>query len=376
MLITKETVMKKILLIGVASQNYLNFKQSFIKFLQKNECEIYVIAFDDLYATEIESWGCKFFCVKGNNRSLNLFAFMSLKRKYKRIIREVNPDIVMTFMLKPNVFGVKAANELGVPKIYALVEGAGDVFIQETLKWKVIRIIVCALYKRSFPRCEKIIFSNMDDKEEFVMRRLCREAQCVVVSEPGVDLQYFSYKPIKNSRVFLMIARMLKTKGVLEYCQAAKEVKRTYPDAIFYYIGPEGTLTTADIQEYISQEIVQYLGVQRDVRPYIEETTVNVLPSYREGLGMVNLESAAIGRMSITCNTNGTKDTVVDGYNGFLIPVGNSEKLAEKMIWCIEHPDEVIIMGKNARRFCEENFCVEKINRKLFDIIMQRNNWE
>ena len=167
-----------------------------------------------------------------------------------------------------------------------------------------------------------------------------------------------------------MVARMLKTKGLFEYLQCAKIVKEKYPNAIFDYLGAEGSEKLSDIQEYIDNGIINYHGVQKDVRPFFENASVNVLPSYREGLGLVNAEAGAVGRMSITCNVEGTKDTVVDGYNGFLVEKANVNQLVEKVIWCIENPKQVALFGKNARKFAEERFDCNQINAQVYARIL------
>ena len=356
----------KILLICTTSGSVANFRKSLIEKLQSENYEVGAVAFDDENREIIEQRGVKFFCVNDSNRSTNPFKVLSLKGKYLKIIKSFAPDVVFTFMMKPNIFGVRAAKKAGVKKIYSMVEGAGDVFINNGLKWKLIRFAVCKMYKKSFKRSEKVFFINNDDKEEFICRGLVKEAQCVVIPGIGVDLERFSFRPVKNYRTFLMIARMLKTKGVMEYCEAARAVKSKYPDAVFNYLGGEGNIKVADIQEYIDDGSINYLGTTKDVRPYIEECTVNVLPSYREGLGMVNAEAAACGRASITCNVVGTKDTVEDGYNGFLVERGNYKQIAEKMIWCIEHPNEVGQLGINGRALAEKKFDQKKINGIVF----------
>lgn len=359
----------KILLICTTSGSVANFRKSLTEKLQSENFEVGAVAFDDENKAIIEERGVKFFCVNDSNRSTNPFKVLSLKKKYLKIIKSFAPDVVFTFMMKPNIFGVRAAKKAGVKKIFSMVEGAGDVFINNGLKWKLIRFAVCKMYRKSFKLSEKVFFINNDDKAEFISRGLVKEAQCVVIPGIGVDLERFSYRPVVNDRTFLMIARMLKTKGVMEYCKAARIVKEQYPDAVFNYLGGEGNITVADIQEFIDDGTINYLGTTKDVRPYLEECTVNVLPSYREGLGMVNAEAAACGRASITCNVVGTKDTVTDGYNGFLVERGNYKEIAEKMIWCIEHPKKVKELGINGRNFAEQKFDQKKINEIVFSHI-------
>lgn len=364
--------MKKILLLCSTSASVKGFRKRLIEKLQNNNFSVSVIAFDKKYRDDIEKRNIKFFCINDQNRGVNPLKILTLIEKYKKIIEDISPDIVFTFMLKPNTFGVLAAKKAGVKNIYSMVEGAGDVFINNTLKWKLVRFIVCRLYKKAFRNVRKVFFLNEDDKQEFINRGLVQSGQCEIIHGIGVDLERFSYRPIKNRRTFLMVARMLKTKGIYEYCECARLVRKKYPDAVFNYLGAEGNVKVADIQEYIDDGSVRYLGTTNDVRPYFEECFVEVLPSYREGLGLVNVEAGAIGRASITCNTIGTKDTVKDGYNGFLVEVGDSKALAEKAIWCIEHPEETEQMGRNSRTFAEEYFDQEKINEKIISILMRK----
>ncbi len=361
--------MKKICFITPTSQQIIGFRKSLILKLQKEGHCISAITFDDKNREQIEALGVELFCVQAANRSINPFQTLSLKKSITKIIKQVSPDIVFTFMLKPNTFGVLAAYKAGVENIYSMVEGAGDVFIKNGLRWKFIRKIVCHLYKKSFKHSKKIFFLNNDDKAEFMERKLVKAEQCEMIHGIGVDLEHFAYKPIENYNNFIMIARLLRTKGVLEYCEAARIVKQKYPDTNFFLVGGEVELTAQDIKEYIDDQSVEYVGAVKDVREFIEKAAVNILPSYREGFGLVNAESAAMGRPSITCDTNGTRDTVIDGYNGFLVRVGNVQDIVDRVIFFIEHKQIIPEMGKNARQFAEKNFDVNVISSFILEKI-------
>lgn len=364
----------KILLICSKSNVIVNFRKKLIETLQEKGHQVCAIAFDDEHENTIKERNIEFYYFNDANRSLNPFKLLTLSSRYAKLIKQINPDLVFTFMLKPNIYGVQGAKKAGITNVYSMVEGAGDVFINDGLKWKIIRKVVCNGYKKSFKNSKKVFFLNNDDKNEFVQRKLVQENQCEIVHGIGVDLERFSYKPLKNQNTFLMIARLLKTKGVIEYCEAARIVKQKYPNATFNLLGPEGTMKQTDIQEYIDDNSINYLGPTTDVRPFIENASVHVLPSYREGLGLVNAEAGAVGRPSITCDTNGTRDTVEDGYNGFLVPIKNAEAIAEKMIYFLENPSEIERMGKNARTFAENNFDQKIINEKICDDIGIKQN--
>lgn len=365
------TMQKKenVLLICGVSQTVINFRMGLIRSLQSAGKNVSVAALDDKFREEIVSKGIEFYSVNAQNRSLNPFGMKKLQKQYLSIIFRVKPDVVFTFMLKPNIFGTRAAKKAGVKRIYSMVEGAGDVFINNGFKWRIIRFVVCKMYRKSFRNAGKVFFLNRDDRKEFIERKLVRSEQCEVIPGIGVDTQYFAQKPIKKRNTFLMVARMLKTKGVYEYCKCARIVRQKYPDAVFHYLGAEGTIRLSDIQEYIDDGSISYLGTTKDVRPFYEACSVYVLPSYREGMPMSIMEAEATGRAIIATDVNGCRDTVRNGYNGFLVPRGDERQLAEKAIWCIEHPDEIEQMGKNARAFAEENFEQKKINEKITEIL-------
>ncbi len=352
------------------SETVLTFRRGLIECLLQRGHTVGVIAHDDEREADIRNLGVTFYCVEQDNRGLNPLAILAYQKRIKQIFLEEKPDVVFTFQLKPNTFASWAAKQAGIKNIFSMVEGAGDVFINDSLKWKIIRFVVCYLYKRSFKNVKKVFFLNQDDRAEFVSREILPEGKCQVIPGIGVDLERFAFKPVKNDRTFLMVARMLKTKGVLEYCKCARIVKQKYPDAVFNYLGAEGTVTLADIQEYIDDGSINYLGTTKDVRPYLEDCLLLLLlSSYREGLPMSIMEAEATGRGIITSDNVGCRDTVIDGYNGFLVQQKDYETMAQKCIYAIEHTEEMIQMGVNSRSFAQERFDHKRINNLLVDIL-------
>lgn len=359
----------KITIICAKSKSILWYRRNLIGKWQELGHNVSVVALDNECEQKIKEMNVDFYCVNDANRSLNPFKILTLSKRYSRILKKINPDLVFTFMLKPNIYGVQGAKKAGINNVYSMVEGAGDVFIYNSLKWKLIRFVACRGYKKSFDYVKKVFFLNNDDKNEFVERGIVKEEKCEIVHGVGIDIERFSYTPLENYNVFLMISRLSKTKGIIEYCEAAKHVKEIYSSAIFNLVGPEGEITREDLRKYTDNGVINYLGETADVRPFIKECSVHVLPSYREGLGLVNAEAGAVGRPSITGDTNGTRDTVKDGYNGFLIPIKDFQALAEKMIYFLENPDKIDEMGQNARKYSEEKFDQRVINEKICKII-------
>lgn len=360
----------KILLLCTTSGSVVTFRKSLIETLQKNNFEVSVVAFDGKNKELIRSRGVDFHVIEDENRSTNPLKILSLKRKYVKIIKEINPDIVFTFMMKPNIFGVSAAHKCGVKKIFSMVEGAGDVFINGGLKWRFIRSVVCRMYRKSFRYSKKIFFLNHDDKREFIACKIVTEEKSEIIPGIGVDIAHFSYKPVKNKNVVLMIARMLKTKGVMEYCQAARIVKQTYPDAVFNYLGGEGTLKVSDIKEYIDDGSVNYLGTTVDVRPYLEDCSVYVLPSYREGMPVSVMEAMSVGRAVVASDVPGCRETVIDGENGYLVPLGDAEAIADRIKRLFSEFEKTVEMGSKSRVLTEEKYDQDKINEKLLGYLI------
>lgn len=350
------------------SENVMNFRSSMIKFLLGKGHTVSVIAHDSVREADIKSLGVRFYCVSQDNRGLNPFSIVTYYKKLCEIIKNEAPDVLLTYQLKPNIFGVLAGSKNKVKNIHAMVEGLGDVYTKTGIKWKMIRFVINTLYRISFSKVKGVFFLNNDDKEEFGGRKLIDPVKCTVIHGIGVDLEKFAFSEIKNTKKFIMVARMLETKGIYEYCKCARLVKEKYSDTVFGYLGDEGTVKLSDIQEYIDDGSIEYYGTTTDVRPYLEDALLLLLLSYREGCPASIMEAEAVGRAVITSNSVGCKDTVVDGYNGFIVDKYDYKTMAEKVIWCIEHPEETKQMCKNARAFAEEHFDAEKINEIVYEV--------
>lgn len=361
---------KKILMICNTSQNICTFRMPLIKKLQQEGYEVTTITFDNEYEESLKNEGIKLYYINDKNRSLNPFKILSLKKRYYKIIKEVQPDVVFTFQLKPNSFGAPAAKKAGVKNIYSMVEGAGDAFINKGLKWKLIKFVVKFLYRKAFKNSQKVFFLNNDDKIEFEQLKLVQPEQSVVVHGIGVDLEKFAFKKVNtNSNKFIMIARMLKTKGIFEYCKCAELVKKTHSEAEFMYLGGEGSVKIEDIKAYIDNGTINYLGTTKDVRPYLEQSLILMLPSYREGIPMTIMEAEAMGRGIIASNRVGCKDTVEEGVNGYLVEQQDVEEMAKRCVQILENKNLAVELGKNARKFAETNFDQKIINQQIFEII-------
>ena len=360
---------KKILLICSSSQTVLSFRRGLIEALQLANFDVSILVFDSKYKESIQNLGVSLNIIEEDNRSLNPFKTLSLKKRIGEIIKKEAPDLVFTFMLKPNIFGVLAAKKGGVKHIFSMVEGVGDVYTRKGIKWWIIRNIVTLLYRRSLNFADIVFFLNNDNKNEFIERGIIKEEKAMTIPGIGVDLKRFQYTPINNYQNVLMVARLLKTKGVYEYCEAARILKLKYPNARFQLLGPECEIKASDLRCYIENKDIEYIPQTSDVRPYLRNSGIYVLPSYKEGLSMSVIEAEAIGRAIVTSNTTGCVDSIAPNVNGLLVEVGNAKDLAEKIRVFLDDKEKTKQFGEASRKLAEDKFDQQKINKRIISII-------
>lgn len=282
------------------------------------------------------------------------------------------PHLVLTFQPKPNVYGIIAAAMAGVPRRFAVVEGLGFAFTpgEESLKKRVVRAVLKVLYRLSFSLAHKVFFLNPDDLNEFVSQGLVRKEKAVLLGGIGVPLEEWPPAPPHLEPVtFTLIARLLREKGVREFAEAARRIKGNYPEVRFLLIGPldtnPGAISKSEVRSWVEEGLLEWVPWTEDVRPYLRQTSVYVLPSYREGVPRSTQEAMAMARPVITTDAPGCRETVVPGVNGFLVPPRDAQVLAEAMERFIHEPDLIVRMGQESRRLAEERFDARKVNERF-----------
>ncbi|WP_460375769.1 glycosyltransferase family 4 protein [Thermus antranikianii] len=285
----------------------------------------------------------------------------------------LRPGMVITFQPKPNVYGILAAALARVPRRYAVVEGLGFAFTpgEESLKKRLVRVILKGLYWLSFSLAHKVFFLNPDDLEEFVSGGLVSRKKAVLLGGIGVPLEDWPPAPPHlEPLTFTLIARLLREKGVREFAEAARRVKALHPETRFLLIGPldnnPGAIGEEEVRAWVKEGILEWVPWTEDVRPYLRQTSVYVLPSYyREGVPRSTQEAMAMARPVITTDVPGCRETVVPGVNGFLVPPRDIQALVEAMERLILEPSLVEKMGKESRRLAEERFDSRKVNERF-----------
>lgn len=305
----------------------------------------------------------------GTNPLLDLKTLFSLWH----LMRKVRPIYVMGYTIKPVIYGSLAAWLARVPNRFALVTGLGYSFQGEGGERSILKRLVQRLYRTSLGKIKRVFFQNPDDEALFYELGILSRAnpKSVVVNGSGIDIDVFCPIPLPKRLSFLLIARLLGDKGVREYAKAATIVQRQFPNITFGLIGwidsnPD-SVVEEELQHWIDSGVIKYFGRVTDVRPVLSECSVYVLPSYREGTPRTVLEAMAMGRAIITTDAPGCRETVIDGDNGFLVPVRSVEGLVEAMEKFINKPELIEQMGQRSREIAEEKYDVHKVNAIMLE---------
>ena len=315
--------------------NIVNFRSGLIDALEAAGYRVAIIAPDDAHAKRLLHRGITLETLKIDNQGQSPRRDLELMWRYRRVLRRIEPAALLSFTVKPNIYGSLAASSLGIPVINN-VSGLGTAFIAGG--W--LERLVTFLTRRAMRRSVTVFFQNADDRALFEARRIVSPLQARLINGSGVDLAHFSpAAPTKNVKgpVFLQVGRLLRDKGVGEFVEAAKIVRERLPDARFQLLGPLGAdnrtaVPDDEVRAWVEAGWVQYLGEKDDVRPDLAAADCVVLASYREGLPRSLIEAAAMGRPAIATDVPGCRAAVDDGKTGFLCAPRSGSALAETML--------------------------------------------
>jgi len=369
-------VSKKILISINTAWNLLNFRAGLINGLISSGFEVIAAAPSDNYVAELELLGCRFIHLEMDNKGTHPVRDLLLMWRYWRLLKTEKPDLCLFYTVKPNVYGSLASSFCSIPFINN-VSGLGSVFIQNGL----LKRFVSVLYKFAFRSSSRVFFQNSDDLGLFLENKLVNVELTDVLPGSGINLHRFtpSDDTVRKSRTapfkFLLIARMLKDKGVVEFVNAAQLLKESGVKAEFCLLGfldvqNPAAISSEQMKEWTVQGYVKYLGVSDDVREHLASADCIVLPSYREGTPRSLLEAAAMAKPLITTNVAGCKEVVEHGVNGFLCEPKNAQDLALKMKeMLIISEDQRKLMGQNGRLKMEKEFDENIVIQKYLQAI-------
>lgn len=373
----------KITIIGTTAASILGFRRDLILSLVQQGYQVYTFATDFTPAQkqQVIALGAIPVDYSLSRAGLNPLADLKTLLQLKRLLKDIQPDIVFSYFSKPVIYGTLAAALAKVPRRIAMLEGLGFVFTDQpagpSFKTKLIRRIQVMLYRVAFRFADRVIFLNPDDPVDLLESYKIKTRNVSVLGGIGLNLADYPYSPAPSEPVrFIFIGRLLAEKGVNEYIAAAQLVRQRYPEAEFVMLGGldeanPGGLTRIELDTLIAQGAVIHPGHVDNVDEWLANSSVFVLPSYREGVPRSTQEAMAIGRAVITTDVPGCRETVVDGVNGFFVPPWSPEQLAEKMIRFIEQPELIEQMGKESYRIAQEKFDAQEVNERLVGMLLK-----
>lgn len=367
--------MKKILIVSSDSHSLLHFRRQLLERLLECNLSVVVCAPIDSYTKSlIEQFEklnieVKIFNIRNNSK--NIFFDLISIIKFIKIIKSNKIDSIFCYHMKPVIYGSLVAYLLGLKHIYAMITGLGYAFTEKEGRFKaMMRGLLQKVLVLSLSLNKKIFFQNGDDVELICKSEKLKNLS-VLINGSGVDVDFFKFTNCPQTLSFVFVGRLLVHKGIYEYVEAARMLKKTYPHLSFKVAGGfhsnPSSISESELTNWIQEGIIEYLGAAHDILPVFQASSVCVLPSYREGCPRSLLEAMAVGRAIVTTDAPGCRDTVIENHNGFLVPIKNSVRLAEAMEKFIKNPSLTKEMGLKSRLLAEEKYDVHKVNEKILE---------
>lgn len=365
----------RVLVIGGVSRSLVNFRGKMLESMVAAGHDVFACSgeVESDVVEQLKQIGVVFHAVELERRGTCILNDFRYLRRLKTLIDQVKPDIVLGYTVKPVVYGSIAAWWCKVPLVAAMITGAGAAQPGRSIKQSIVGRIARWLYAIALRHVDVIFFQNANDEAMFRRYRLIRNSRVVQIAGSGVDNDHFRpADPVTEPFTFLLIARLLINKGVLDFASAAKSLKQKYGESVrFVLVGPfesgSGGISRDVLCGWQRCGCIDYLGSLDDVRDVISRASVYVLPSYREGTPRTVLEAMAMGRPVITTDVPGCRETVLDGENGYLVPVRDPTALANAMERFIEHPASIAEMGRRGREIALLKYDVNKVNAVILN---------
>jgi glycosyltransferase involved in cell wall biosynthesis len=351
---------KKIAVIENGLFSTYTMRDGLMQRLLKEGYDVTILTHTNSFVSQVEKTGLHVINIGSGN--LNPWKVLKYIFNLYSALKKIQPDVCLTFSIRPAIWGNFITRHLNIPTI-TNITGVGPLFISKNLAYRIAR----SIYRPALQKTKKVFFQNFDDLNLFLEKKFVTKEIAERVPGSGVDYQKFS--PIKNEKtteenfIFLFIGRLIKDKGIFEFVDAARMMRKKFPNTIFNVIGPfwhqnlkSNTITKSDLQNWIDEGIIDYQGEKKDIRKFIAEADCIVLPSYREGTSNILLEAASMEKPIITTNTTGCKETVEDEVTGFLCKVKSAEDLADKMekMFLLSEEDRKTMGRKGRQKIIKE----------------------
>lgn len=355
--------MKRVLILANNSGGLYRFRKELIETLKSLDNEIIASTPFDENIKDLTKIGINLIETKINRRGMNPIKDFKLLLSYFRIIKKIKPDLIITYTIKPNLYGGTISRIFKIP-VAINITGLGSVFQNDNF----IKKMVIHWYKFVCKNAKVVFFENIGNMKVFVESKILKESKCCILNGAGVNLEDFpftDYPQDEHITRFLFIGRIMKEKGIDELLWAIERLHCEYSNVVLDVVGNYEDDYQKKIEELVHKEIINYYGFQKDVKPFIEKCNCFVLPSYHEGMANTLLECAAMGRPLITSNIHGCLEAVDDSINGFLVNVKDKEALYEGMKkFIVLKLDQKKEMGLKSRQYIAEKFDKRKVVEK------------
>mgnify|MGYP001433020119 CR=1 FL=1 len=364
----------KFLLVCSVPESILNFRKDLILDLQARKIEIHVAApnlqSNELLQKEFKNLNVNVHEIRLSRTGINPIADLCFLVDLWNLLKVLKPKFMLSYTIKPVIYSGFISFFSKSTDYFALITGLGYSFEKKSFMRYLLRTLVVNMYKLSIISTKKVFFQNPDDLQVFLDKKILKnDEKSVIVNGSGVNLNFFQKVSLPKNLTFLMIARLLESKGVREYVEAASILKIKYPYVNFDLVGSldenRDSINKSELEEWIDSGKINYLGQLDDVRPAIQKSSVFVLPSYREGTPRSVLEAMSMGRAIITTDAPGCRETVIEGKNGFLVKVKSIDNLIDAMTKFIENAEIIEQCGNISRDLAEKKFDVKNVNSKM-----------
>ena len=369
---------RRIALITSQAFSIINFRRELVRAWCAAGHEVHALApdYDPVLREQVRALGARPVDYPLSRAGRNPFADLGGMFALASRLRAIRPDVVFAYFMKPVIYGLLAARLTGCARRYAMIEGTGYVFAEQPgLRHRALRTLTETLLRHALQDAGRVLFLNDADRALFVERRLTTPEQALLLGPIGVDLHHYTARPAPTSPVtFLLVARMLRAKGVADFVAAARILHDRHPGTRFVLVGgPDqnpASHSREELQAWQDEGVVRWQDHVDDIRPWLHEASVLVLPTYyREGVPRSIQEAMACARPVITTDIPGCRDVVIDGENGFLVPPRDVPALTAAMERFISQPALLETLGRQARAHAERHFDANAIVRRTSDAL-------
>ena len=357
----------RVLVVANFDVGLYKFRKELLQKMLDAGNEVYISLPNGNLVKPLVDMGCRFIDTDVDRRGMNPVTDLKLIGKYKSILKKVNPDLVITYTIKPNLYMGMLCKNRSIPYVINIT-GLGTAFQSKGVMLKVF----VGMYKIACRKAQTVIFENCENMQIFKDYGIVKDEQCLLNNGAGVNLEEYPFTvyPCDRQIRFLFVGRVMREKGIDELFEAAKRIKNEYDNVYFDVVGPYEDNYKDITEQLVKDGVIEYHGFQENVKPFIEKAHCFVLPSWHEGMANTNLECGAMGRPIITSNIHGCLEAVVYGETGYLVEPKNADDLYSKLKQFIELPyDKKVDMGKDSHNHIAKNFDKKVVVGKTVDRI-------